>query len=110
MNDCLFCKLAADSTGLIWENQDAVAFRDIHPKAPIHILVVSKQHIARLDDLSDAALAGRLLLAVSEVAELVGVKGAYKVHLNNGRTAGQLVDHLHFHILAGLPGHLDATA
>jgi histidine triad (HIT) family protein len=102
MNDCLFCTIAAGKQGeLIWENEVAVAFRDIHPKAPIHLLVVPKQHFANLDDLDDRELGGRLLEAVKLVAAQEGISGAYRVQVNNGRSAGQIIDHLHFHLLNG---------
>lgn len=101
-DDCLFCSIAnGDPTKLIWENEVAAAFNDIHPKAPVHILVVPKQHIENLDQLDDTELAGKLLLAVREVAHQAGVKGAWKVKINNGEGAGQVVPHLHFHILGG---------
>ncbi len=101
MNDCLFCSIAnGDAEKLVWSNDIAAAFNDINPKAPVHILVVPKQHITNLNELDDAELAGKLLMAVREVADKVGVKGAYRVHLNNGKAAGQVIPHLHWHILA----------
>jgi histidine triad (HIT) family protein len=100
MNDCLFCSIAhGDPSKLLWQNDWAAAFVDIHPKAPVHVLVVPKRHVACLDDLDDAELAGQMLLAVREVAASVGLKGRYRVALNNGRPAGQIIDHLHFHIM-----------
>lgn len=101
MNDCLFCSIAnGDVEKLVWSNDVAAAFNDINPKAPVHILVVPKQHIENLDELDDPGLAGKLLMAVREVAVQAGVKGAYRVHLNNGEAAGQVIPHLHWHILA----------
>lgn len=85
----------------MWESGDIAAFNDIHPKAPVHVLVVPKTHVGMLDDLHDADLAGRLLLSVPDVAEAAGVKGAYRVQINNGQAAGQVVEHLHIHILGG---------
>jgi len=110
MNDCLFCNVVADSSRLIWENDVAAAFNDIHPKSPVHILVVPKKHIPMLDNLDDVQIGGQMLLAVRDVAERAGVKGAYKVLLNNGRPAGQIIDHLHFHIMAELPTHKNHLA
>lgn len=102
MNDCLFCSIAnGDTEKLVWQNDVAAAFNDIHPKAPVHILVVPKRHIESLDDLNDPELAGKLLLAVREVAHQAGLKGRYRVQINTGRPAGQVIDHLHFHILGG---------
>jgi histidine triad (HIT) family protein len=100
MNDCLFCSIAnGDPANLVWQNDVAAAFKDIHPKAPIHLLIVPKVHVEKLDDLEDMALAGKLLMAVREVANSVGLKGRFRVALNNGRPAGQVIDHLHFHLL-----------
>lgn len=100
MNDCLFCGIAnGDPSKLVWQNEWAAAFNDIHPKAPVHILVVPKRHVENLDDLDDQELAGRLLMAVREVAHLAGLKGRFRVAMNNGRPAGQIIDHLHLHVL-----------
>ncbi len=110
MNDCLFCGIANGSVEhLLWQNEHAAAFKDIHPKAPIHILIVPKRHVENLDALDDPNLAGQLLLAVREVAHTVGLKGRYRVALNNGRPAGQIIDHLHFHLLGQSAGHDFAT-
>lgn len=98
--NCLFCSIAnGEKEKLIWENEIAAAFNDIHPKAPVHLLVVPKVHVVNLDDLESQELAGKLLLAVREVAHSSGLKGGYQVRINNGQRAGQEVDHLHFHVL-----------
>lgn len=103
MNDCLFCSIAnGDPTKLIWHNEVAAAFADIHPEAPVHILVAPKAHIENLDYLDDPELAGKLLMAVREVAHAAGVKGAWRVKINNGRGVGQTIPHLHFHVLGGM--------
>ena len=102
MKDCIFCSIVRGETGkLVWENDVAVAFETIAPKAPVHILVVSKQHIENLDQLKDLELAGKLLLATSEVAKLVGVEGAWRLGVNTGARVGQSIPHLHLHILGG---------
>jgi histidine triad (HIT) family protein len=102
MSDCLFCSIAnGDGSKLVWQDDAVAAFDDINPKAPVHILVVPKQHLSNLDDLSDADLAGRLLLAVRSVAHEAGLKGGYRIKVNNGKSVGQVVDHLHFHVLGG---------
>lgn len=97
--ECLFCKLANQPDNLVWENEIAVAFNDIHPKAPIHVLVVTKAHVENIDAL-DGQLAGQMVEAVQEVAKRVGVAGNYRIIVNTGPHAG-MVDHLHFHILGG---------
>jgi histidine triad (HIT) family protein len=102
MNDCLFCAIAnGPQKMLVWSSDDVAAFRDIHPKAPVHLLVVPKQHVTNLDDLDDPWLGGRLLAAVKTVAAQEGIAGAYRVSIHNGRAAGQIVDHLHLHVLGG---------
>jgi histidine triad (HIT) family protein len=109
MNECLFCKLANANDNLVWQNDWAAAFKDIHPKAPVHILIVPKKHVRSLDDLNDVELAGHLLLAVKEVAQAVGVSGNYRVAINVGRPAGQIIDHLHLHLLGPRPDQSYAT-
>lgn len=105
MKDCLFCTIAnGDPSKLVWQNEWAAAFHDIHPKAPVHVLVVPKQHVENLDALEDVELAGRLVMAVRDVAHNVGLKGRFRVALNNGRPAGQIIDHLHFHVLGQKAG------
>jgi histidine triad (HIT) family protein len=103
MNDCIFCKIANgnDTATLIWQNEVAAAINDINPKTPVHVLVMPKRHIKNIDELEDVELAGQLLLAAREVAHKVGLKGAWRVRVNNGREVGQTVDHLHFHVMGG---------
>jgi histidine triad (HIT) family protein len=102
MNDCLFCSIAnGDPDKWIWHNDVAVAINDINPKTPVHVLVMPKRHVKNIDELEDAVLAGQLLLAVRDVAHKVGLKGAWRVRVNNGRDVGQTVDHLHFHVMGG---------
>ncbi len=106
--DCIFCKIVSGEipTEKIYEDDEVVAFRDIHPKAPTHVLLIPRRHIEKLSDLQpeDAELAGRLLLAVKKVAAVAGVdQNGFRVIVNNGRFAGQEVFHLHFHILGGKP-------
>lgn len=88
---------------IVFEDDQCLAFRDIAPQAPTHVLVIPKRPIASLDDLTDddAALAGHLLVVVRRLASELGLKGGYRVVTNCGPDAGQSVDHLHFHLLAG---------
>lgn len=105
MENCVFCKIVRGDlpATVIFENEHVLAFKDINPLAPTHVLLIPKRHMESLDDLADgeAALAGELLLRIKDVAAKLGVTGGYKVVSNCGVAAGQLVDHLHFHILAG---------
>lgn len=102
---CLFCKIASGTipTEFIAESENAVAFRDIDPKAPTHVLVIPRSHYADLDDLaaSNPNLAGELLALASEVANLEGLGSGYRIVNNNGEDAGQSVAHVHFHVLGG---------
>ncbi len=86
---------------IIWEDNDAIAFHDIDPKAPVHFLVVPKQKIARLAEAKDAdgALLGKLLLAARDVAAKLNLSSGYRVVINSGPDAGESVPHLHVHVL-----------
>jgi histidine triad (HIT) family protein len=88
---------------IVYEDDLCLAFEDIKPEAPVHVLVIPKKEIASLDDLSedDAALAGHLLIVVQKVAAQCKLTGGYRVVANNGPDAGQAVAHLHFHLLGG---------
>lgn len=102
MKDCLFCVIANhQKESLIWEDELVAAFRDIHPKAPVHVLVVPKRHVEKLQDLDDDALSAGLLAAVRSVAVQEGLAEGYRVVINVGRSGGQVVDHLHLHVLGG---------
>jgi len=90
---------------IVYEDDLCLAFRDINPQAPTHVLLIPKQEIARLADAvaGDQALLGHLLLAANKVARQLGIEDAYRLVVNNGAAAGQSVFHLHLHILAGRP-------
>ncbi|MCC6492606.1 MAG: histidine triad nucleotide-binding protein [Pirellulales bacterium] len=91
---------------IVYEDDDCLAFRDISPQAPTHVLLIPKRPIASIDALSDedAALAGRLFLVIRDLARQLGVAEAgYRVVVNTGSNGGQTVEHLHFHLLAGRP-------
>jgi len=102
--DCLFCKIANKKTPaeIVYENDKVVVFKDIHPKASIHLLIVPKKHITSVDhlELQDKELVGELILAAQKIAKEKKLNG-YKLIINVGRPAGQVIDHLHLHLLAG---------
>src|SRR4051812_49179220 len=105
-NDCIFCKIIRGDFGtpLVAESVNAVAFRDIEPRGPTHVLVAPRQHVPALKDLSadDADLAAELLILAAEVARVEGiVQSGYRVLTNDGPDAGQTVNHLHFHVMGG---------
>ena len=98
--DCIFCKIINGdfNTEFVYENEYVVVFKDINPKAPIHLLVVPKTHVASLNELEDKNLMAKLLMAVKETTKKIGLK-SYKTLINTGKEAGQEVFHLHVHIL-----------
>lgn len=98
--DCIFCKIINRdfNTEFVYENEYVVVFKDINPKAPIHLLVVPKTHVASLNELEDKNLMAELLMAVKETTKKIGLK-SYKTLINTGKEAGQEVFHLHVHIL-----------
>jgi histidine triad (HIT) family protein len=102
--DCLFCRIVRKEipATLVLENDDCVAFRDINPHAPTHVLVIPRTHVASLDAAGDAALLGRVLLTVAEVARQEGIaESGYRTVLNTNAASGQTVFHLHAHVLGG---------
>lgn len=104
--ECLFCKIAAGQirATVVHQDADVVAFRDISPQAPTHIVIIPRRHIASVKDLGegDAALMGKLILAAKRIAREMGVdESGYRLVMNTGRDAGQSVFHLHMHLLAG---------
>ena len=107
MIDCLFCKIIRGEipAQLVFEDEKSVVFNDINPQAPTHVLVVPKKHIASLSSSSDdeAPLLGHLQRVARQAAVLLGVSEAFRLVTNNGRGAGQSVDHLHYHLLGGRP-------
>ena len=98
--DCIFCKIINGdfNTEFILENEYAVVFNDINPKAPVHLLVVPRVHVASLNELDDKNLMGELLQTVKDAAKKVGLK-SYRTVINTGKDAGQEVFHLHLHVL-----------
>ena len=104
--DCLFCKIVnkeAEAT-IVYEDERFVAFLDKYPKAPLHLLIVPKKHIPSIDhlELQDKELIGELFLIAQKIARAKGVaKTGYKLVFNVGRGGGQVIDHLHLHLLAG---------
>jgi histidine triad (HIT) family protein len=101
---CLFCRIARGEipSAKVAETEDAIAFRDIDPKAPTHILVIPRDHVPSLADASDPAMLGSLMSLAASVARSEGLDSAgYRVVVNTGRDGGQTVDHLHLHVLGG---------
>jgi len=105
MTDTLFTKIINREipADIVYEDDQCLAFRDINPQAPVHILLIPKQAITMLAhaEETDQTLLGHLLLKAGEIAKQEGVAEAFRIVINNGETAGQSVFHLHLHILAG---------
>jgi histidine triad (HIT) family protein len=102
-DSCLFCRIVRGEipAKIVREDEHTVAFRDIDPKAPTHILVIPKEHVASLDEATDPTLVGRLSLAAAEIARSEGITDGYRTVVNTGAGAGQTVFHLHLHLLGG---------
>ena len=105
MEDCLFCKILSGkvSTKKIYEDDKVLAFGDINPQAPVHILVIPKKHIVSLDDVGedDIALLGHIQVIISKLARSNKLFDGYRVVNNCGVDGGQTVQHLHYHLLGG---------
>jgi len=104
VKDCLFCRIIDGKVPaqIVVDDDDVLAINDVFPRAPFHVLVMPKTHVARLAELEDAALGGKLLATARRVAREAGHRD-YRLVVNNGEAAGQSVDHLHIHLLGGRP-------
>jgi histidine triad (HIT) family protein len=107
--DCLFCKIASAVIPVtrLYENEAVLAFPDIHPQAPVHILIIPKRHFASIARTSatEAELLSELLLAANKVAQLQHLDNGFRLVFNTGPDGGQTVDHLHVHLLGGRQMH-----
>ena len=104
--DCIFCQIVSGKipSDIVYQDEEVIAFRDINPKAPVHILVIPKRHIPSLDQLKegDSALVAHMVEVANKLAEGEGVaQKGYRLAINCGQEGGQLVPHLHMHLLGG---------
>ena len=103
MADCVFCGIAGHDipSNIVYEDDKLIAFHDLEPQAPVHVLVIPKKHIESLVDVKeeDQALLGYILIKIHDIAAELGLENGYRVVSNNGEDAFQTVKHLHFHIL-----------
>jgi len=104
--DCVFCRIVAGEipADIVYQDKELIAFRDIHSQAPTHILIIPKSHIASLTESTtkQQALMGRLILLAKELAEKEGISASgYRLSVSCGADGGQLVPHIHFHLLGG---------
>ena len=103
-DDCIFCKIASGEIHVepIYSDDEVIAFRDINPQAPVHVLVIPRAHVGSLRELSEVDLGGKLLLAAAKVAQECGIaQHGFRTVINTGDNGGQTVGHLHLHILGG---------
>jgi len=110
MEDCIFCQIinGKSPAEIEYEDPEVLAFRDINPSAPVHILVIPKKHINSLNEITenDQELLGKIMLAIKQIAQKRNlVDDGYRVVINCGPNAGQIVNHLHFHLLGGKKFH-----
>lgn len=106
MEDCIFCKIIKKEipSEIVYEDEEIIAFKDINPAAPIHILVIPKKHISSIIEIKkeDEAIIGKIYSVINKIAEDIGIKEkGFRVILNCGEDGGQEVKHIHFHLLAG---------
>lgn len=104
MENCIFCKIASGEVQaqIVYQDEEVVVFKDLNPQAPTHLLIIPVKHIVKLDEASeqDMALLGKLQLTAAKVARELGIKD-FRLVTNNGKGAGQSVEHLHYHLMAG---------
>ena len=107
--ECFFCKIANKevSSEMVYEDDKFVAFKDIAPRAPLHLLIIPRKHIISIDhlEIEDKTLMGELILVAQKIAKEKNLKG-YKLLINVGREGGQIIDHLHLHLLSEKPVEL----
>ncbi len=104
--NCIFCKIANKemNSEVVYKDEKFIAFKDINPRAPVHILIIPKKHITSINHLEEAdkELVGELILTAKKVAEQVNIKeNGYKLAFNVGKGGGQIIDHLHLHLMGG---------
>ena len=105
MENCIFCKIVSGKipADKVYEDEEIVIFKDIDPRAPVHLLCVHKDHYAHLTEMDEAraAMLGRSIRKIASMAESFGLKNGYRLVINQGEDAGQTVMHLHIHVLGG---------
>ncbi len=105
MSGCLFCRIVEGTVPakVVFQDEQALAFEDINPQSPVHVLIIPKRHVTSLQEVeaADQALLGHLVLTCNRVAAQKGLSSGYRLTVNTGRDGGQTVAHLHFHVLGG---------
>jgi histidine triad (HIT) family protein len=109
--DCIFCKIIEKKLDakIVFENKEILAFKDIHPLAPVHVLVIPKKHIASINEVNDAEdvqLLGNMVIVAKNIAKELGIaEDGYKLLFRTGKHGGQEVDHIHLHLIGGAALH-----
>jgi histidine triad (HIT) family protein len=104
--NCIFCKIINKEipSSLVYEDDKVLAFNDISPQAPVHIIVIPKKHVTSVSELDDISAVSDLFAVMKKIAAEKGIeKSGYRIVVNHGKDAGQAVPHLHFHLLGGRP-------
>ncbi len=104
MSDCIFCKIINKeiSSDIVYEDEDVIAFNDIDPKAPVHILVIPKEHISTFNDITDFSITGKISSVIQKLAKEKNIdEQGYRIVANCNQHGGQAVSHLHYHLLGG---------
>jgi len=106
MNDCVFCRIIKKeiTAKIIFEDNDLLAFHDISPIAPVHIIIIPKKHLSTINEISqkDEILMGRLIFRAKELAKEIGIsEGGYKLLFRTGKDGGQEIEHIHLHLIGG---------
>jgi len=102
--ECIFCQIVKKEipAQIVYEDDEILAFKDIHPKAKVHLLIIPKKHFSNLNEVEDEKILGKILFQAKVLAKKFEIdKTGYKIIINNGKDAGQLVFHLHLHLLGG---------
>ena len=103
---CIFCKIVNKQApaDIVYENDKIIAFKDVNPKSPVHLLIIPKKHILSIDhiEIQDKTLMGEIILTAQKIARERNLTG-YRLVINVGREGGQVIDHLHLHLLSGKP-------
>lgn len=104
MDDCIFCRMVKKEINpdIVYEDEDVLAFNDIQPKAPVHVLVIPKQHLATFNDIQDHQISGKIAAAIQKIVKDKGLEqSGYRIVVNCNQAAGQVIFHLHYHLLGG---------
>ncbi|HAR99515.1 MAG: HIT-like protein [Candidatus Moranbacteria bacterium GW2011_GWC2_37_73] len=110
-SDCIFCKIVEKKVDakIVFENKEIIAFKDIHPLAPVHILIIPKKHIASINEVNDPAdveLLGKMIVTARDIAKELNIaEDGYKLLFRTGKHGGQEMDHIHLHLIGGAPLH-----